>query len=295
MRALSLVLILVPILLATGCPQYELTGKNATAIARVERTDGELAATAAIPYPEPIIFDGSQSYVGNNDQVASHFTWTWYNVPEESGFTIGGSEGFDDPGNERATVVPTALGTYMASLVAEGDTGGMSTNLAVATAFAVNLQGLEFRLTWDTDTTDMDLHVVNGASLQGAYWTDNDCYFGNPTPDWGMPGEGVDNPTFIADNDTGYGPESINIQNPADGTYAVAAAFHNDWDTGVTAVPEVSVYVDGVEIHSFAGSQLQMGGVQFLGTFTWPDAVGANDGSLFTHQQLGGPPYNEPL
>lgn len=293
MHRLPIALTLVAVLAATGCPQYELTGKSATAVARVERTNGELAPTAAIPYPDTFTFDGSQSFVGNNDSAADKFTWTWYMVPEESGWEVGSSDGFSDPNGVRTEVTPPALGTYMAELVAESDTGGASTNLAVATAFAVNLQGLEFRLTWDADTTDLDLHVINGSSLQGAYWTDNDCYFGNPTPDWGMPGEGVDNPMLIEDVDTGYGPESVNISNPADGTFAVAAAYHNDWDTGITTVPDVAVYVDGVEIHSFPGSQLQMGDVQFMGTFTWPDAVGANDGAVFGHQQLGGPPYNE--
>lgn len=293
MRALPIALFLALTLLATGCPQYELTGKNATAIARVEKTNGELAPTAAIPYPDSFIFDGSESYVGNNDQAATKFRWTWYLVPDGCDWELDSSDGFDDPHSVRTTVHPSALGTYMASLRAESETGGISTNLAVATAFAINLQGLEFRLTWDADTTDMDLHVINGASLQGAYWSDNDCYFGNPTPDWGMPGEGLDNPVFIEDIDTGYGPESINIQNPADGVYAVAAAYHNDWDTGITTVPEVGIYVDGVQIHSFSGSQLQMGSVQFMGTFSWPDASGTNDGSVFTHLQLGGPPYNE--
>ncbi len=279
--------------LTAGCVQYDLTVEAATAVAKVETTDGELAPTAAIPFPSDITFDGSQSYV-TGDHPASRFQWTWYSVPEGSGLEVGTDDGFDSPRQERTTFTPPVLGAYMAQLTAQGDTGDPSGNLAVATAFAVDLQGLEFELTWDQDVTDLDLHVINSGDIAD-YWTDRDCYFGNPSPDWGMPGEGVDNPLYGGDVDDGYGPEAVNIVQPADATYVVAVAYHNDWGTGATTAPQVDVKLDGAVLHTFEGVPLSEQDVLFMGTFTWPTEAATDTGQVLTHGGLGGPDYNEIL
>ncbi len=281
------------VLALSGCQQYELTVKAATAVAKVENAEGELRATAAIPFPQTITFDGSQSYIGTADSPASHFLWTWYDVPEGCGLDLDSSDGFSNPNKMVTDFEPPMLGAYMARLTAEGETGGPSENLAVATAFAINIQGLEFALTWDQDATDLDLHVINTGSPND-YWTDNDCYFGNPTPDWGMVGEGVDNPMMISDVDTGYGPESIAIVEPADGVYGIAVTYYNDWDTGATTAPSVAVRMDGAELHTFSGPALSEGDVVFLGTFQWPSEAVTEDGTMYTHGGLNGPNYNDP-
>ncbi len=292
MRTTLMVCVAV-VLGVAGCVQYDLSAGSATAVARVVDGDGFLVPSAAITYPMAITFDGSESYTGNGDGQASDFTWTWYNVPEETGWAIGSSDGIDSPNAMQTKVTPNVLGVYMASLEAAGENTGVSTNLAVATAFAINLQGLEVRLTWDKDTTDMDLHLINGNTLQGSYWTANDCYFGNPSPDWGLPGEGLDNPILIDDVDDGYGPESINILEPADGTYAVAVTYHNDWDTGVGAAPQVSVWYDGASLHTWQGPSIDEGDVIFMGTFDWPFTAATEDGGVHDHTALGGDPYNQ--
>ncbi len=280
-------------LLGQGCVQYELTVPSATAVARVVDSEGELKSTAAIPFPISITFDGTQSTIDNVGTPASEFSWSWYDVPDESTWEIGSSDGFASPDGETTKVTPEAPGAYMARLQVAGETAGESSNLSVATGFAVSVQGLEFRLTWDADTTDLDLHLINGAALQGNYWSDNDCYFGNPTPDWGLAGEGLDNPALISDVDTGYGPESIQVLQPSVGTYAVAVSYHNDWDTGATTTPEVSIWFDGEVLHSFPGTSLEEGQVMFMGTLEWPGQTATDVGSLHDHLALGGAPYNE--
>jgi len=280
-------------LLAAGCVQYDLAVGGATAIANVVTPTGDLASTAAITFPGEITFDGSESFAGSEETPATNFTWTWYDVPEESGWAIGSSDGFDSPHGEQTSVAPPVLGAYMAALEAAGNNTAGSINLAVATGFSVQLQGLEVRLTWDKNNTDLDLHLINGTQLTGNYWTINDCYFGNPSPDWGMQGEGLDNPVLLTDVDTGYGPESINVVEPTDGTYAVAVAYHNDWDTGVTTTPQVSLWYDGEELHTYQGTELSEGDVQFMGTFDWPYSAAADEGGVSSHLSLGGAPYNE--
>ena len=281
------------VLIVAGCVQYDLAVGGATAVAKVVAPTGELASTAAITFPTAITFDGSHSYAGSEDTAVSSYTWTWYDVPEDSGWAIGSSDGFDSPHGEQTTVTPPVLGAYMASLEAAGANTAGSSNLAVATGFAINLQGLEIRLTWDKDNTDLDLHLINGAQLTGNYWTANDCYFGNPSPDWGMQGEGLDNPVLLSDVDSGYGPESINVIQPPDGTYAVAVTYHNDWDTGVSTTPQVSIWFDGAELHTFQGTTLDEGDVQFMGTFDWPFTAATEQGGVSSHLSLGGEHYNE--
>jgi len=289
----SALLALTALLASLGCVQYELTVPSATAVARIQDTDGELKSTAAIPFPISFTFDGTQSAVDNVGTPASDFEWSWYDVPEECEWEVGSSDGFGDPDGETTSVTPQTPGAYMAQLNVAGESASESTNLSVATGFAVNVQGLEFRLTWDADTTDLDLHLINGAQLPGAYWTGNDCYFGNPTPDWGLAGEGLDNPAFLADVDTGYGPESIQVLQPSVGTYAIAVAYHNDWDTGATTTPEVSIWFDGQIIHSYPGQSREEGEVLFMGTLEWPGQTATDVGTVHDHTQLGGDPYNE--
>ena len=77
---------------------------------------------------------------------------------------------------------------------------------------------------WDTDTGDMDLHLLNPTATS---WTsDGDCYYGNcnvsngANLEWGGPGI-HDNPRLDIDDLTGFGPENINIATPVPGTYRV--------------------------------------------------------------------------
>ena len=68
---------------------------------------------------------------------------------------------------------------------------------------------------------------------QGAEWFDRlqDCFFGNPSPDWGNIGELDDNPSLDIDDTDGAGPENINLDNPQDtdalgGVYRVGAHYY---------------------------------------------------------------------
>ena len=63
---------------------------------------------------------------------------------------------------------------------------------------------LHVRMNWDTDLTDVDLHLVGP---NGQLWScDTDCYFANGGPDWGMPNRFEDDP--FLDLDT-YGPSTF--------------------------------------------------------------------------------------
>ena len=110
---------------------------------------------------------------------------------------------------------------------------------ARVTIVAVPGEDIHLQLTWNTpgdadqaDGTgaDVDLHFMHP---QGAEWFDRlqDCFFGNPSPDWGNIGQLDDNPSLDIDDTDGAGPENINLDNPQNtdalgGVYRVGAHYY---------------------------------------------------------------------
>ncbi len=90
------------------------------------------------------------------------------------------------------------------------------------------LEDVEFhiRLEWNTDLTDVDLHLIGPG---GNIWTcAGDCYFSNPNPNWADPMAFVDDPFLDVDDVDGFGPENINLETPAPGTYTVLVHYWDD-------------------------------------------------------------------
>jgi len=143
---------------------------------------------------------------------------TWRNVSRPPG-----SRSADlSPANALTTMVPTDIaGEYPVELSVVDDDGNLVTCRTIVRAVAT--EGLRVEMFWDTDTTDMDTHVLEPG---GTTWTtDDDCNFRNcqmgEVLDWGVPGATDDNPHLDIDDTNGFGPENINIDRPATGTYRV--------------------------------------------------------------------------
>ena len=68
----------------------------------------------------------------------------------------------------------------------------------------------------DASGSDVDLHFLHprGNDWFRAGGGDYDCYFANPTPDWGLANRNEDNPSLDIDDTNGAGPENINLSNP---------------------------------------------------------------------------------
>jgi len=128
-----------------------------------------------------------------------------------------------------------------------GDAGGEDSGSS--TPDCTSASGLCIKLTWNTDLTDLDLHLVyNGTT----YCSDDSCYWANckdgamSRVDWdGISGVGAGDPTIHGDATLGYGPEVIKIEDPLVGSYVIAVYFNKPATLPDTAAT-VEVYDHGV-------------------------------------------------
>jgi hypothetical protein len=97
---------------------------------------------------------------------------------------------------------------------------------------------MHIRLNWTSDLTDVDLHLLGPG---GVMWTcEGDCYFSNGNPNWGDPNDFRDDPFLDVDDVDGFGPENINLEAPAPGTYRVVVQY---WDEHDGWAPDATVEI----------------------------------------------------
>lgn len=75
----------------------------------------------------------------------------------------------------------------------------------------------------DADGSDVDLWFLHPNAQS---WSDisRRCYYGNPSPDWGILGQVDDNPSLDIDDVNGAGPENVNLNNP-ENTQMLGSAY----------------------------------------------------------------------
>lgn len=77
---------------------------------------------------------------------------------------------------------------------------------------------------WDSDLTDLDLHLLGPG---GTFWDLNsDCHWRATSPDWGTAGDSGDDPYLDVDDIDGFGPENINLVGPVTGDYKVVLHYY---------------------------------------------------------------------
>jgi hypothetical protein len=131
--------------------------------------------------------------------------------------------------------------------------------------------GIRLVLTWDTNTTDVDVHLVRSNGMP--FTSPDDCYYGNLTPDWGTVGSTADDPRFVLDDTNGFGPEELVLDAPADGTYRVYAHFFSDrFVSSTVATMEVSL---GSGTPTRVMQSLTCDQLWLVGTITWSGGVGS--------------------
>jgi hypothetical protein len=146
----------------------------------------------------------------------------------------------------------------------------------------IAVSAIRIELTWDTDGTDVDSHFLE----PGAEWeSEGDCYYANPNPDWGVPGDTADNPSLDQDDTDGYGPENITLAEPyieppeggmsefqlAQTIYRYKVHYYDDWGHGPTTAT-VKIWINGVKVAEFS-KLLENDDVWDCAIIYWPSGV----------------------
>lgn len=136
----------------------------------------------------------------------------------------------DDKTTPRAVFFVPVVGTYTLKLHVKDNLGQdapselCSEPVAIVTITAESNEDIHVEMSWDTPSdrnqddlngSDVDLHMLHP---RGNDWGQSpyDCYYANPTPDWGVRGNPADDPTLDLDDVDGHGPENITLDDPED-------------------------------------------------------------------------------
>jgi uncharacterized protein YfaP (DUF2135 family) len=107
------------------------------------------------------------------------------------------------------------VGCY--GLLANGKTAFASKEISVSGAFASLPLFTELR--WNTNSSDVDFHLLRPNSDLNALWTINDCFYRNRQTSWGA--------ELDVDDVNGYGPEHITIpQVTENGVYRLFVHYY---------------------------------------------------------------------
>ncbi|MCS6798664.1 MAG: hypothetical protein NZ898_09050 [Myxococcota bacterium] len=186
---------------------------------------------------------------------------------------------------------PDIAGEYLLELTVTDDAGNEARCTVPVRALVT--EGIRIEMFWDRPRTDMDLHLLRPGARA---WFDDldDCYYANCVGGglpWGGPGT-ADDPRLDIDDVDGFGPENINIDRPAPGTYRVGVhAFRDD---GVVNRVTVRVYCgrpDGTPERTFGPVSLG-GGAGDRPLWKVADVqIGAAGGCTVTDLSRGGRPW----
>ncbi|MBI5493584.1 MAG: hypothetical protein HY904_01075 [Deltaproteobacteria bacterium] len=106
-------------------------------------------------------------------------------------------------------------------------------------------QNLHIQLVWDTDSSDVDVHLLGPDG--GAYFSSTepgDCYYSNRTTSWGS-ASADDDATLDIDDVNGFGPENINVLSPAAGTYTLGVHYYCAHGASPPTRATLRVYCNG--------------------------------------------------
>ena len=175
-----------------------------------------------------------------------------------SGFNLPLTLGSGQTHTVEVEFAPRQAGVYSAKYVVKTDfTAAANRDVSVRGVGAapdIVDQAIHIRMDWSTGgSSDVDMHLMELSGTQ----CNSDCYFSNPSDDWGVQGDIADDPFLDLDDVDGYGPENINIEAGVNGqTYRFATHYYTDGGEGNTTV-FVKLYSFGVLQQEWTG---QLGG-----------------------------------
>lgn len=220
----------------------------------------EIDCPSAVEPPSSITLDGSGSY---DPGGLEPLTWSWSIV----GAPVGNVSAIDDPAAESTTLDVNLAGSWDIALVVT-NTAGVPSAPARCTFNAVPIADVVVEVVWDTDDSDLDLHLVQEGSA--LFETPGDCCWCNENPAWGTSSTD-DDPALVLDEESGYGPELVRVLSPADDDYYARVHYFEDLGGGTTTVT-VRFWMNG-ELADEMQTQLTHNQVWDVGYVRWPEGV----------------------
>jgi hypothetical protein len=193
---------------------------------RVDEGACRVPPTVSCPPPartRPLVPVTLTAMASDADGVIASYEWTLVSAPP------GASGTFSSPTAATTSFTPNLVGVYTVQVTVRDDQGLSASCTTTVTATG---DGIRVELTWNTDRSDVDLHLLRMAGGTGWFNVPNDCYYANRTPMWDAPGT-ADDPRLDIDDVNGFGPENINIDVPVAGaTYRVGVHYYSAHGAG---------------------------------------------------------------
>ncbi len=302
-----LVAVAAPVIWLVGCPQPVIQPPEPdapVAEARIEAKDSS-GGTVLLPYAYHT--DGEVQLVGTRsmdpaaelDSPTLAYRWEFHETPlgSAANITLPHEDPVTgEPDQARPVFVPDVAGTYRVKLEVTSSVSEKTSEPDYITLEALPPQELSVTLTWNTPDTDVDLHLLGP---DGFYWSDTDCFFGNPVPDWGEAINAHDNPTYSGDDYDGGsggspGTETIVIPSPIEGQYTVAATYHSDHQSGQAVTPTLDIELAGATVADALQPAIPLlaGEVWIAVSLDLPEGTYLALDNNTTHDDLGGPEVN---
>jgi hypothetical protein len=235
---------------------------------------------------EALVIDGTASYDPDDEDAELLYTWEVVSAPADADYTLN-YEQSGTPEFKAATLGEYELGLF----VTDEDTYD-SENPAGVIIEVVPWEDLKIDLQWDLTGVDLDLHLIGP---EGEYFGESDCFYGNPSPDWGVEGDSTDNPNLAIDDEGSNLTETILLERPEQGVYSIGVHYVNSKEsTTYSTDPMIRITAGGSEVVLMTGTALtEPGEVLIVGTLDWTTLTFDSLNNMSTQEDLGGPPLNQ--
>lgn len=246
-----------------GNRAFEVTLSGVTNHAPIPNSGGDRDAAPL----DVVTLDGGLSTDPDGDLPLA-WDWTLVAQPANSQTVLSG------PGTQKPTLQLDLAGEYVVSLGVIDSLGLPSVKPSLARIRAIPADKLYAELVWTDPVTDLDLHLFNdGASVKNDWGNKNDCFYLNPHPDWGNPGDTRDDPVLRRDDLAGFGPEIIAYPSPPAGTFTFAVQYFASHGYGAAVQPTVRIYSYGVLAAEFSHPLDKPGQIWTVATVSWPSGT----------------------
>jgi uncharacterized protein YfaP (DUF2135 family) len=276
--------------LAAACTEYDVVPDPVAPGVAAQPPGVPPIALAAPPVRvfrgDPAGLDGTTSYDPDVPDAVLRWHWEVATAPD------GADPVLQQANRATPTLTGDVVGSYVVSLAVTDEDGLVSSNPSGQAVEVIPWRDLEVRLDWTADV-DLDVHLL---APGGTYYGPDDCFFANPSPDWGLEGVGDDDPSLDVDDDAatdGQHSETIALAAPPEGTLSVIVVLWNARDWFGPATGLLTVSGAGAELATVPISLAATGDALQVGSLDWTTLGWTDDGALTTNEELGGPPANQ--